>query len=290
MSAPSQATAPAAAPLAGLPERLLGRLSCPDCRSPLTPASGALTCGGCGARYRVEGGIADLRSASASAKAEHADWTAHWSNQNQELFSQRFFSVYRKTVFARTVAWFIERYFPVDGVLVEAGSGTSETSWRINKHGGKRTLVATDIVHHVLQHCDPVMDVRMGADIFRMPFADNSVDGIWNVGVMEHFTHDLIDQIMREFHRILKPGAPVLLLWPATDSLPQKGLRALEVVINARREGERFKFHPDEISKLRSSEEGRTVLRRNGFEPVTVDAGLRSLMAFKTVVGRKPAA
>ncbi len=290
MSAPSPASSVAAAPAVGLPERLLARLTCPDCRQALAPAQGGLACTGCGARYAVQDGIADLRSSAASAKAEHADWTAHWSSHNQALFSQRFFSFYRKTVFARTVAWFIERYFPVDGILVEAGSGTSETSWRINKHGGQRTLVATDIVHHVLQHCDPVMDVRMGADIFRMPFGDNTVDGLWNVGVMEHFTHDQIDQIMREFHRILKPGAPVLLLWPATDSLPQKGLRALEVVINARREGERFKFHPDEISKLRSSEEGRTVLRRNGFEPVTVDAGLRSLMAFKTVVGRKPLA
>ncbi len=287
MSAPS--SAPSAAPPAGLPDRLLSRLSCPDCHHALAPAPGGLGCGGCGARYAVAEGIADLRSATATAKAEHADWTKHWSSHNQALFSQRFFSVYRKQVFARTVAWFIERYFPVDGVLVEAGSGTSETSWRINKHGGRRTLVATDIVHHVLQHCDPVMDVRMGADIFRMPFGDNSVDGIWNVGVMEHFTHDLIDQIMREFHRILRPGAPVLLLWPATDSLPQKGLRMVEVIINARHPGaEKFKFHPDEISKLRSSEEGRDVLRRNGFEPVSVDAGLRSLMAFKTVVGRKP--
>jgi hypothetical protein len=105
---------------------------------------------------------------------------------------------------------------------------------------------------------------------------------------MEHFTHDRIDAMMREFHRVLAPGAPILLLWPATDSLPQKGLRLVEKVINRGRTGERFQFHPDEISKLRSAEEGREVLRRNGFEPVTVDAGLRTLMAFKTVVGRKP--
>ena len=133
------------------------------------------------------------------------------------------------------------------------------------------------------------MDVRLGADNFRLPFGDGRVDGLWNVGVMEHFLHDRIDAMMREFHRVLAPGAPVLLLWPATDSLPQKGLRLVEKVINLRREGERFQFHPDEISKLRSSQEGRDVLTRNGFEPVFMDAGLRSLMAFKTVVGRKPA-
>jgi ubiquinone/menaquinone biosynthesis C-methylase UbiE/uncharacterized protein YbaR (Trm112 family) len=271
-----------------LPPALLEALACPACR--IAPEVGAteLHCSACGRDYPVRGRVVDLRLPEATSKAEHGDWIEHWSNGNQELFSQRFFSLYRKTVFARTVAYFIQRYFPARGLFVEAGSGTSETSCRIDKRAGERVLVATDIVAEVLQACDPAMDARVAADAFRLPFLDHSIDGIWNVGVMEHFPHELIDAMLREFHRVLKPGAPVLLLWPATDSLPQKGLRLVEAVINARRKGDRFRFHPDEISKLRSSEEGRAVMRRNGFEPVTVDAGLRSLMAFKTVVGRKP--
>jgi SAM-dependent methyltransferase len=234
-------------------------------------------------------GAADLRPPGAETKPEFEDWTRHWSHDAQRSLPQRFFSFYRKAVFARTVAWFIERYFPAAGVFVEAGSGTAETSMRISKHGGRRVLVAVDLVLPVVARCHPVMDVRLAADIFRLPFGDASVDGIWNVGVMEHFTHDLIDRILREFTRVLRPGAPVLLLWPATDSLPQKALRLVERVVNLRPRARRFQFHPDEISQLRSSEEGRQVLRRNGLEPVHVDPGLRSLMAFKTVVGRKPA-
>ena len=233
-------------------------------------------------------GIVDLRPAGTREKPEFNDWTKHWDRANQELFSQRFFSVYRKAVFARSVAWFIDRYFPAAGVFVEAGSGTAETSMRIDKKGGARLLVAADIIPPVLRHCDPNMDVKVGADNFQLPFADGSIDGLWNVGVMEHFTHDLIDRMIGEFHRVLAPGAPILLFWPATDSLPQKGLRLVEKVINRRGDRPRFQFHPDEISKLRSSEEGREVLRRNGFAAVAVDAGLRTLMAFKTVVGRKP--
>jgi SAM-dependent methyltransferase len=268
---------------------ILPRLACPLCHASVKEEGEGMRCSGCNTRFPIMGGIPDLRPEDARNKPEFSDWTKHWGHANQELFSQKFFSVYRKQVFARTVAWFIDRFFPERGVFVEAGSGTAETSMRIDKRGGARVLVAADIIIPVLQHVHPVMDVRVGADNFRLPFGDGQVDGLWNVGVMEHFTHDLIDAMMREFHRVLAPGAPILLLWPATDSLPQKGLRLVEKYYNRNAApGEKFQFHPDEISKLRSSQEGRDVLIRNGFEPVFVDGGLRSLMAFKTVVGRKP--
>jgi SAM-dependent methyltransferase len=267
--------------------RVFERLACPGCRGALRARNGEIQCLSCGTIYARRERVLDLRPPVSDAKPEFGDWTEHWSDEKQQSFSQRFFSVYRKAVFARTVAWFINRFFPVEGVFVEAGSGTSESSMRIDKRGGGRVLVALDLILPVVAHSHEIMDVRIAADIFRLPFADESLDGIWNVGVMEHFTHDRIDAIMREFHRVLRPGAPLLLLWPGTDSLPQKALRLVERVANARNGAQRLQFHPPEISQLRSSEEGREVLRRNGMEAVFVDPGPRSLMAFKTVVGRK---
>jgi SAM-dependent methyltransferase len=268
---------------------LLDRLACPGCGGALRASAGALQCAGCATSYELRDGVADLRPRVSGAKPEFTDWTAHWSAENQNSLSQRFFSFYRKAVFARTVAYFIDRFFPREGVFVEAGSGTSETSMRIDKAGGARVLVAADLILPVVAQAHPIMDLRVGADIFHLPFADESLDGLWNVGVMEHFTHDLIDDILIEFRRVLRPGAPLLLLWPGTDSLPQKALRLVERVANTRRDGPRLQFHPPEISQLHSSDEGREVLRRNGLDPVFVDPGPRSLMAFKTVVGRKPA-
>lgn len=108
---------------------------------------------------------------------------------------------------------------------------------------------------------------------------------------MEHFTHTQIDGILAEFHRVLRPGGRVILLWPAVFSVPQRIRRVLEFFINLRRPaGERFRFHPDEISQIRSIREGREVLTRNGFRTVTIDPGFYSLMAFETLVGEKPAA
>ncbi len=214
-------------------------------------------------------------------------WSKHWSEENQKSLAQKFFSFYRKAVFARTVEYYVNRYLPHQGVLLEAGSGTSETSTRIDKYSGARRLIALDIVMPVLERVHPIMDNRLCGDIFRLPFGDNSVDGIWNVGVMEHFTHDQIDQIMREFHRVLKEGNCLVMLWPGVDSIPQRMLRVVEWFVNRRRVGEKFRFHPDEISQIRSLRQGREILTRNGFQVLEVEYGFRSLFAFKTLVGVK---
>jgi SAM-dependent methyltransferase len=242
-------------------------------------------CENCGASYRTIKGILDLRPGAVSQKPEEVAWTEHWSDSNQHGIFQRFFSFYRKAVFARAVAYFVDRYLAGEGLLVEAGSGTSETSMRIPKRNGARTLVALDLIRPVLERCHPVMDIRICGDIFSLPFQNNSLDGIWNVGVMEHFTHEQIDAILLEFRRALKPGGRIILLWPAKFSIPQRILRVLEWFINRRRRTDKFRFHPDEISQLRSVREGKEVLTRNGFRPVAIDIGLRTLMAFETLVG-----
>jgi SAM-dependent methyltransferase len=232
-------------------------------------------------------GIPCLREPRESSNGAADDWSDHWSVENQAHLAQRFFSFYRKVVFARAVNYFLEGYFPDRGVFVEAGAGTGETSSRVAKHGGARFLVAVDVLMAVLRQCHPIMDVRLCADIFSLPFQNGSIDGIWNVGVMEHFTREQIDIALREFHRVPKHGGRVILLWPSTTSVPQQMLRLVEWLINHGANGKRFRFHPDEISQLSSSREGRGVLRRNGFRPLHIDTGPRSAMAFMTLVGEK---
>ena len=79
-----------------------------------------------------------------------------------------------------------------------------------------------------------------------------------------------------------------MLLWPATYSVPQRMLRLAEKFLNQRdAEKARFRFHPPEISQLQSTMQGRTVLSRNHFQAFEADGGLKSLMAFISLVGKK---
>ena len=264
-------------------------LACVRCRAGVVIIANKIRCEGCGAVYAITNGIPDLRPHTAADRAEDIAWSAHWSAENQDSSAQRFFSFYRKAVFARAVAYFVKRYLPHEGVLVEAGSGTSETSILVDKRGGALRLVALDLIRPVLERCQPVMDVCICGDIFSLPFQDGSLDGIWNVGVMEHFTQSEIDLILQEFRRVLKPGGRIVLLWPATFSIPQRILRVLEWLINLRQGSAKFRFHPDEISQLRSAAQGRAILKRNGFTTVAIDLGVRTLMAFETLIGEKVA-
>jgi SAM-dependent methyltransferase len=246
-----------------------------------------LRCESCDTSYPVDKGIADLREGLGGDDDVVTQWNEHWDAGKQRTLSQQFFRLYRKAVFARTVQYYVNRYFDRGGVFVEAGSGTAETSGRIDKCGSQRTLVAVDAIVPVLEDCDPIMDVRIAANIFHLPFREGSIDGIWNVGVMEHFTHEEIERILYEFHRVLKTKGIVILLWPATNSIPQKLLRLTERVVNRMNPDGEFRFHPPEISLLRSVKEGRQMLGRNGFEARQIDFGFRSLMAFRTVIGEK---
>lgn len=215
------------------------------------------------------------------------EWTGHWTPKRSPL--EHLLSFYRKTVCARSVRDGFSRYMPKKGVFVEAGSGTGETGGRIEKHGGDRVLVALDFVPAVLRVTHPVIDMAVAGDIFAMPFPDDSLDGIWNVGVLEHYTHSDIDRAFREFRRVLRPGGRVTVFWPATNSIPQKflvGGAAIVGLLTGR--GLDYRFHPPEISQLHSIGEGHEILRRNGFQSVAVTGGIDSLLVWKTVVGQKP--
>lgn len=141
-------------------------------------------------------------------------WDEHWSSKNiQQNFFGRIATFYRKNLICKLVGHYNDKYFSRQGLFLEAGSGTAESSIGTPKE--KRIFIACDISHHpLLRITNDNIDIRIQADIFKLPFTDNILDGIYNIGVMEHFL--LKDDIMlfNEFKRILKPGGVIILYWP----------------------------------------------------------------------------
>lgn len=55
-------------------------------------------------------------------------------------------------------------------------------------------------------------------DILSLDYPADSFDGVYNLGVMEHFSEEEIRQALREFYRVLRPGGRVVLFWPPKKS------------------------------------------------------------------------
>lgn len=110
--------------------------------------------------------------------------------------------------------YYTDRYFPNKGFFLECGSGTSESSSKIGKL--ERNLIALDISQEPLKIAKKIkiIDSCVCGDIFNLPFSNESIEGIWNTGVMEHFKEEEIVEILYDFRRVLKDGSFCVLFWP----------------------------------------------------------------------------
>ncbi len=150
--------------------------------------------------------MSDVATDQSGIPSSQESWERFWNSHFESGFIQKLLYIIRTRLIARSVRHFVERYFPDQGIFVEAGSGSSQSSSGIYKRS--RRLYSLDVVYEALSHARqvPVMDGGIQSDIFVLPFPDDSVDGIWNLGVIEHFTDGEIDRILTEFSRVLKKG------------------------------------------------------------------------------------
>ena len=132
----------------------------------------------------------------------------------------------------------------------------------------------------------PVFNGLLQGDLFRLPFRDGTVAGLWNLGVMEHFPTEEGRALLREFARVLRPGGVALLFWPPEFGSSRLVLAPIEALRS--RAGAPFRFFPDEVNRLRSRAHGIAMLEGTGLEPVVLSLSARALFIHLVVVARKP--
>ncbi|MDI6738274.1 MAG: class I SAM-dependent methyltransferase [Nanoarchaeota archaeon] len=191
------------------------------------------------------------------------DWDTHWNKLNKEkkLFG-KVLKLYREIIIANAVKYYFEKYFPKKGIFVEMGSGTSQTSLRIIKH--KRKLWAVDISKTALMQAQkiPQIDKVIRDNILHTRFKENSIDGIWNLGVMEHFKEKDIIKILNEFHRVTKKGSYIVLFWPPVYGSTIMFFGVFEFFINLFKK-EKFHVFPDEPTRLKSKGQLKTIIAKS---------------------------
>jgi SAM-dependent methyltransferase len=156
----------------------------------------------------------DNRLVYVKSRANERFWDEHWGAIDTSM-------LYRSKVppFSFVVDT-TRKHLPTRSLILEGGAGLAQNSWYL--HLSSYRTIALDFapktIDFVRQH-RPEVQPTLG-DVRNLPFKDESVDGYWSLGVIEHF-YDGYDAILREMHRVIRKDGYVFLTFPHMSKLRQ---------------------------------------------------------------------
>jgi SAM-dependent methyltransferase/uncharacterized protein YbaR (Trm112 family) len=222
-------------------ERLLETLRCPSCRNCLSTAGDELHCQQCDVSYPIVDGIPRMLSpALRDALTGEVAATGRDAKQVETALSfgyewRRFPEMYDE--WERQFLDYMQphgsEFFRGKKVL-DAGCGNGRFAYYASKHGAD--VWAIDLgpaVEVARRNTEPVKVQVVQADLHNPPFALESFDFIYSIGVLHHLPDPEV--AFRNLLRFLKPGGEVqIYLYWKPEKRPIKAL-LLSGVTGARR-------------------------------------------------------
>lgn len=243
-------------------------------------------------RHRSSGAAAPrgARPAAVGPHDQHPakSWDDYWrdSAADRSLFAI-IARQYRRFLISPSLRHFFRRYFRDEPgrIYLHAGCGSAESDRRIGYASASFVLLDSSTEALKLARrgaTSPNVHLVCG-DIFHPPFRDAAFDGIWNLGVMEHFQATEIERAFAALGRTLKIGARCLIFWPPTYGLSVIALSSFLRVANAVRRTP-LRLYPDEVSLFSSAQWATGLLRAAGLAIERTHFGIRDLFTYVVVV------
>lgn len=227
---------------------------------------------------------------SAEINQKHHDpqgWDSYWEVQKAgwSVIYDLVADVYRKVLIRPSLNRFIKAHFSPGSKLLHAGCGGGQVDSQLREYAD---ILPLDISVNALNWYRRVNgNCRVvHGSIFEIPLQDESVDGVYNLGVMEHFTEEEIALILGEFRRVVKPGGKIVLFWPPEFGVSVNFFKLLRNALSFLGKKD-AKFHPDEITRVRSRAHVRGLLESSGFIMTDYYFGLRDMYTQAMIVGTK---
>ena len=202
------------------------------------------------------------------AKEEEVAWDNYWKRKEtkiQAVIYRNIASFYRKFIIKRALNKIIEEEFEKGSKLLHAGSGTGEVDKDLIQ---KYDITALDISKEALKlyklnNGDKVKLIH--ASIFDIPVKSSTFNGVYNLGVMEHFTKEEDIEILKELRRVLKKNGKVVLFWPPKFGISVIFLNSLHFILNNILK-RNMRLHPEEVSLIKSKRQVNEILKKSGFK------------------------
>jgi dolichol-phosphate mannosyltransferase len=217
------------------------------------------------------------------------EWDIYWKKQKNagNFLYDSIASFYRTFIIKPTLNHFIKKYFSPGSSLLHAGCGSGQVDTDISK---KFKVTAMDVSINALKINKKVHKNRcklLKGDIFAIPLSEESVDGIYNLGVMEHFTQEDIQRILKEFHKVLKENGKIVIFWPPEFGSSVTFLKMVKFGLEKIFRKKDVKIHPDEISRIQSREQAIKIFEKADFNVLEYYFGPRDFFTHSIIIAQK---
>ncbi|OGF27378.1 hypothetical protein A2477_04035 [Candidatus Falkowbacteria bacterium RIFOXYC2_FULL_47_12] len=218
------------------------------------------------------------------------EWNYYWANKNKKgnMLYDTIAVFYRKHIIKSTLNRFIKKTFAPGAILLHAGCGGGQVDTDAIHYARVTALDISQLALDRYQALNGSYAQTLKGSIFEISLPDNSVDGVYNLGVMEHFTEEEISAILREFYRVLKPRGRVLLFWPPEFGLSVSFMKIVNFILNNILK-KNIKLHPDEVTRIQSKKHGQKMLEKDGFVMVDYYFGIKDAFTHVVLTAEKGA-
>jgi SAM-dependent methyltransferase len=169
--------------------------------------------------------------------------------------------------------------------LLHAGCGGGEVDKKIVSDFRVTALDISPNALELYRAKNPGVDAVI-ANIFDLSKLRDKFDGVYNLGVMEHFSPVEIVEILKQFHGVLKPGGKIVLLWPPVYGLSVIALHIIHFVLN-RVMRRNIQLHPLEPTKVSSRRQVESYLSAAGFRLRSMQFGPRDAFTYVVIAAEK---
>jgi ubiquinone/menaquinone biosynthesis C-methylase UbiE len=213
-------------------------------------------------------------------------WDAYWSSKSSRgsALYDTIATWYRNAFIRAGLKRSIAKHFPNGARLLHAGCGSGQVDVGLPAAITAVDLSAAALVEY--GRANGADSRRVRASVFELPFPDGSFDGAYNLGVIEHFTADEIQQMLGEMRRVVKPDGKIVIFWPHHFGSSVNVLRVVHFLAH-RVLRKNLQLHPPEISLVRSRNHAERVLAAAGLRHVDYSFSIRDGFVQAVVVARR---
>lgn len=199
---------------------------------------------------------------------QHDGWDSYWSSGEgaaRKLYAV-LASIYRWIFICTRLSYWLKRTFPAGSNLLHAGCGGGQVDALVSR---RFQITGLDISQNALslyRKNNPHAAGIIHADLLNLDLGSQSFDGVYNLGVMEHFESPDIIRILDNLGKYLRPGGSIVLFWPLASAPSVKFLSAWQRWLDRGTSVRKVELVPSEVSLIESEFSVRKLIEGAGWK------------------------